>query len=180
MENAFNDLVSVSKKKWQKELGMSRYDEHEMYKFEQDVCFFVSQQGYLRIFILYLNGKPVSVFSGFIHNNKLFGDVFAHDPEYRKYSVGNVVLGYCIEYCINEGLTELDLSRGNESYKYKWNGIEKKTIHLKIFSTRKSVLCSQIIDYLYEIAVNNKLINFLYHKLMRNYNHVFLFFKKMK
>ena len=130
-EKAFNDLEAVFKKRWRKGKAKKRYNNENSFLFEKEVSFSYFEKGICRIFVLYLNDQPVAVFSGFIQNNKLFGDVFAHDNEYRKYSVGNVLLGNVIEYCINEGLGKLDLSRGNESYKYKWKGVE---------SDRKSVV----------------------------------------
>ncbi len=178
MEAGFIDLTSVFKSRWEEEKGTTRYESESLFNFEYEVCQDFSQKGNYRIFILYLNEKPEAVFSGFIKEDVLYGDVFAHNHEFRKYSIGNVLLGYCVEYCIGKNFKIFDLSRGQENYKYKWKGVESVNQHIKIYRNRRVMFKSQVIDYLYDYLKHHKLFHGLYFALYRFRNKIGRFLAK--
>lgn len=141
------------------EKGASRLAEAEVAKFEQEICERFSQNGDFRLYMLYANGKPVAGLSGYVKNDKLYGDIYAHAPELHKYSVGNVLLGFAIEDCISHGWKELDLSRGEEAYKFRWNGQAKRNYHIKIFRNRIAEAKAAFAEGMYEKAAASETLN---------------------
>ena len=69
-----------------------------------------------------------------------------------KFSTGKVTNFYAIEYCIQQGYSEYDLTRGSEDYK-KWMGACLYTnVHVRLYRSR--------LDALIE-ARGQKLVSFL-------------------
>jgi CelD/BcsL family acetyltransferase involved in cellulose biosynthesis len=155
----FRDLTSIYEARWVEEKGASRLAEAEVAKFEQEICERFSQNGDYRLYMLYANGKPAAGLSGYVKNDKLYGDIYAHTPELHKYSVGNVLLGFAIEDCISHGWKELDLSRGEEAYKFRWNGQPKRNYHIKIFRNRMAEAKAAFAEGMYEKATQSETLN---------------------
>ncbi|MGH7491764.1 MAG: GNAT family N-acetyltransferase [bacterium] len=161
----FRDLAQIYEARWVAEQGASRLAESNVAKFENEICERFSQRGDFRLYMLYANGKPAAGLSGYMKNDKLYGDIYAHAPELQKFSVGNVLLGRAIEDCITLGLKELDLSRGDEAYKFRWNGQPKRNHHIKIFRDRMAAAQASFAEGIYEKAYHSRFLN----KLLASY-----------
>jgi CelD/BcsL family acetyltransferase involved in cellulose biosynthesis len=78
------------------------------------------ERGWLRLWILELDGRPVAAQYGF-----RFGGVESfyqsgRDPELRRESLGMVLLSHAIRSGADEGVREFALLRGHERYKYRF------------------------------------------------------------
>jgi CelD/BcsL family acetyltransferase involved in cellulose biosynthesis len=78
------------------------------------------ERGWLRLWILELDGRPVAAQYGF-----RFGGVESfyqsgRDPELRRESLGMVLLSHAIRSAADEGVQEFALLRGHEPYKYRF------------------------------------------------------------
>ncbi len=155
----FRDLAQIYQARWVEEKGASRLAESNVAQFENEICEKFSRRGDFRLYLMYANGKPAAGLSGYVKNNKLYGDIYAHVPELHKFSVGNVLLGRAIEDCISLGLKELDLSRGEEAYKFRWNGQPKRNRHLKIFRNRLAAAKAAFAEGIYEKASHSGFLN---------------------
>ena len=161
----FDDLVAIYQSRWEEEQGAGRFADEAVSRFEKEICHRFSNTGDYRLYLLYANEQPVAGLAGYIKNKKYYADIYAHSPAYHKYSVGNILLGRAIEDCIGLQLTELDLSRGDERYKFRWHGQPKRNYHIKIFRNRVTQAQAAIAEQLYESAsesqwLNNALANY--------------------
>ncbi|GEM_PF-4083786 len=163
--DGLNDLITVYRSRWQEEKGATRFEEDAVAKFEREICDQFSHAGWYRLYLLYANQEPVAGLSGYVRNNKYYADAYVHSPAFNKYSVGNVLLGMAIEDCIKNQWTELDLTRGDETYKFRWNGQTKRNYHLKIFHSRAGMALASLAEGLYERAAASKALN----KLLAQY-----------
>ena len=163
--DGLKDLIAVYRTRWQEEKGATRFEVDAVAKFEREICELFSHAGWYRLYLLYANKEPVAGLLGYVRNNKYFADSYAHSPAYHKYSVGNVLLGMAIEDCIKNQWTELDLTRGDESYKLRWNGQTKRNYHLKIFHNRTGMALASLAEGMYERASQSKMLN----KLLAQY-----------
>ncbi|MGI8886678.1 MAG: GNAT family N-acetyltransferase [Gaiellaceae bacterium] len=78
------------------------------------------ERGWLRLWFLELDGRPVAAWYGF-----RFGDVEAfyqsgRDPRWERESVGFVLLAHTIRDALEDGMREYRLLRGDEPYKYRF------------------------------------------------------------
>ncbi len=161
VRKGYEDLVRIYNERWQDEKGATRYEESDAAQFERTVVERLAARGDFRLWVLYADERPVAGISGYERNNKIYADVYAHSPEFHKLSVGNVVLGHAFEKCIGYGLNEFDLSRGDEPYKYRWKGQEKRNFHFRIFTSHKAMMWDGLVEQLYHSAINSDTL----HKL---------------
>jgi len=146
---ALDDLITIYRGRWQGK-GATQFDESASARFEREIALQFSEAGWYRLYMLYADRKPAAGLLGYVLHGKFYADVFAHSPSYEKYSVGNVLLGMAIEDCIANHWTELDLSRGEETYKYRWNGQTKRNYCLRIFRSRAGLALASFVEWIYE------------------------------
>jgi CelD/BcsL family acetyltransferase involved in cellulose biosynthesis len=146
------DLIKVYRDRWQGVKGATQFDQKDTEKFEREICNVFAQAGMYRSYLLYLDEEPVAGLLGYVVNDKFFASIFMHSPRFQKFSVGNVLLGMAIEDCIANKWTELDLTRGPEPYKFRWNGQQRRNYHLKIFHSRGGLALASLAEWLYELG----------------------------
>jgi serine acetyltransferase/CelD/BcsL family acetyltransferase involved in cellulose biosynthesis len=78
------------------------------------------ERGWLRLFLLRVNGRPVGGLYGFRRGPRFYFYQSGFDPAWRKHSVGLVTMGLAIKHAIAEGAEEYDLLHGTEAYKFRW------------------------------------------------------------
>lgn len=78
-----------------------------------------SDDGYLGMQALRLNGQVVAVKIGAIDAACYEGFIAAQDPAFSQYSVGTIILIECLKWCIASGRS-YDFRIGAESYKLEW------------------------------------------------------------
>ncbi|MEL7048266.1 MAG: GNAT family N-acetyltransferase [Pseudomonadota bacterium] len=78
-------------------------------------------------FAMLLDGEPIALQWGFIHQRQYFAFISSRNPEFEKYSVGRIHLQHIIEECHTRGLTTLDLMVPAVPYKLSWT---KTTEHV--------------------------------------------------
>jgi CelD/BcsL family acetyltransferase involved in cellulose biosynthesis len=89
-------------------------------------------RGWLRMFILRLDGAPAAVMYGFLYNRTFYFYQHGFDDRYRQYSIGLVLMAMSIRAAIDEGAAEFDMLWGTEPYKFLWarKTRELRNIHL--------------------------------------------------
>jgi CelD/BcsL family acetyltransferase involved in cellulose biosynthesis len=163
-----DDLIAVHRSRWSREQGASYFDDQETVAFEREVCErFAAANGY-RLYVLYANDEPVAALSGVERNGLFYAQLFTHSPKFHKYSVGNVLMGMAIEDCIERGCTAVDLTRGDEPYKFRWNGQPTRNLQLRAFRNRGALLWVSFADWIYERGFSIGLL----HRLRAGYRRL--------
>jgi CelD/BcsL family acetyltransferase involved in cellulose biosynthesis len=76
--------------------------------------------GWLRMYVLTLNGGTAAVMYGFSHGGRFFFYQHGYDETYAPHSVGLALMALTIDAAIGEGANEFDMLWGTESYKSLW------------------------------------------------------------
>jgi len=163
-----DDLIAVHRSRWRREQGAADFDDQKIVAFEREVCEQFAAAGGYRLYVLYANRKPAAALSGVERDDVYYAQVFTHSPEFHKYSVGNVLMGMAIEDCIQRGCKVLDLTRGEEPYKFRWNGQPTRNLQLRSFRNRSVLLFVSFADWVYERGFSIELL----HKLRAVYRRL--------
>lgn len=77
-------------------------------------------------FLLYLKGEPVAYMSGMYNeqHDTYYVPRLSCSNQYLKYDAGILMLNESIKILLAEGVRTVDLTRGNEPYKYAMGGVE--------------------------------------------------------
>ena len=100
--------------------------------FHTDVANAFEENGWLALFFLTFNDKPVSTVYSYEYNGKLYAYLCGFDPEYATYRPGHLAFKNLIKYGIKKGLKELDFLRGDEEYKRRWGTSTRNNLQFRI------------------------------------------------
>ncbi len=96
-----------------------------------------ADKGWLRLGIMYHQGKAIAAHFWLVDANKASIYKLAYDPDYAKQSVGTVLTMWMIEQCFtHDAVTEVDYLIGNEPYKKDWMTECREFHGLEIINTR--------------------------------------------
>ena len=96
-----------------------------------------SGQGWLRLWVLELDGKPAAAWYGWRLRDRYSYYQAGFDPGYEKQSLGLVLLGRTIRAATEESAPVFDMLRGDEEYKLRFVTGERR-IHTLALSRRTS------------------------------------------
>ena len=90
-------------------------------------------RGWLRMFILRVNGAPAAVMYGFLYNRTFYFYQHGFDHSYQQHSIGLVLMALSIRSAIEEGAAEFDMLWGTEPYKFLWAHHVRELCNLHLF-----------------------------------------------
>jgi CelD/BcsL family acetyltransferase involved in cellulose biosynthesis len=105
----------------------------ELVAFHHEVAPLAFKRGWLRVYLLRLNGRPAASLYGFLYGEKFYFYQSGFDPAYAKYGVGLLAMGLAIQEALKERASEFDLLHGDESYKTHWTPVHREIRRLELF-----------------------------------------------
>ena len=90
-------------------------------------------QGWLRLFVLRLDGTAAAVMYGFSYNRRFSFYQHGFDAQYDSFSVGTVLMGLTIQAALEEGALEFDMLYGTEGYKWLWARDQRPLTELQLY-----------------------------------------------
>src|SRR5215207_6459351 len=90
------------------------------------------RRGYLWLGFLEVDGVKAAASLNFDYKNKLWGYNSGVGREHMELSPGWVLLAHVIQWCAENGRYEFDFMRGDEAYKYRFGGVNKYVMRVKV------------------------------------------------
>ena len=90
------------------------------------------EQGYLWLGFLEVDGEKVAASLNFDYKNKLWGYNSGVSRAHMELSPGWVLLAHVIQWCCENNRYEFDFMRGDEEYKYRFGGVNRFVMRVKI------------------------------------------------
>ena len=101
--------------------------------FHADLSRTALARGWLRLFVLSLDGQPAAALYGFCYRRRFSFYQSGFDPAYAKWSVGLLAMGLAIKAAIEEGAEEYDLLHGDEGYKFHWASQSRALTRVELY-----------------------------------------------
>jgi CelD/BcsL family acetyltransferase involved in cellulose biosynthesis len=118
---AIDQLIAQHNIRWSERGGSDAFHLPGLAAFHQEFSQIALKLGWLRLYVLRLNEKPVSFLYGFLYGRKFYFYQSSFDEAYSKHSPGLITMGLAIRSAIEDGAEEYDLLHGDESYKSHWS-----------------------------------------------------------
>ena len=118
MEEAFAILVDLNHQRWGSQ-GKAFQTEKFM-TFHRRLCDRFAERGWLFLHLMRLDGRFAAVRYDFVYKQKLWNYQNGWLPELGNLSLGKLIIGYSIKWCIEQGLREYDFLAGTNPYKKSW------------------------------------------------------------
>jgi CelD/BcsL family acetyltransferase involved in cellulose biosynthesis len=113
-------LFELHARCWEDRGGSDGLHTQELISFHEEFSRIALERGWLRLFVLRVDGRPVAAVYGFLRNGKFYFYQSGFEPAFRNSSVGLVALALTIRQAIEEKASEFDFLHGNEEYKFRW------------------------------------------------------------
>jgi CelD/BcsL family acetyltransferase involved in cellulose biosynthesis len=113
-------LFELHARCWEDRGGSDGLHTEELISFHEEFSRIALERGWLRLFVLHVDGRPVAAVYGFLRNGKFYFYQSGFEPAFRSSSVGLVALALTIRQAIEEKAPEFDFLHGNEEYKFRW------------------------------------------------------------
>jgi|GEM_PF-3470271 len=145
--------------RWEGTATLSTFYDERQRQFYCQLAQSLGPKGWLRFMYLTLNGMPIAFIFGFEYNRSLSLHRSAYELLYYNYSPGRIIIRYALQYCLANGLRDLDLLAGAEEYKgyvtnqirntkgiYIYKSYLQKWYHTFLYSIRHSAFISDLLD----------------------------------
>ncbi len=137
---AVEALFALHIKKWESKQAPSGLTQEAERTFLRALVHNLSTQSALRLDLLYWNEAIVAAHFGFEWENRLYWYVTTYDPDVASHSPGKLLLANVIRQAENDRLTEVDLLRGQEAYKFQYASHVRKTTRITFYRSRLALL----------------------------------------
>ncbi|MFT5466617.1 MAG: CelD/BcsL family acetyltransferase involved in cellulose biosynthesis [Verrucomicrobiales bacterium] len=118
MDEAFKILIDLNHKRWGSK-GQA-FQSPEFNGFHRELSELFAKRGWLFFRLMKLDGQFVAARYDFVYGGKLWNYQNGWLPELSKLSLGKMVIGYSVKWCIEQGLREYDFLAGATPYKKSW------------------------------------------------------------
>jgi CelD/BcsL family acetyltransferase involved in cellulose biosynthesis len=90
------------------------------------------QAGWVQLAFMEIGGQKAAAYLNFDFGNRILLYNSGFDFDFGYYSPGWVLIGYLIEWAIENGREAFDFMRGDEQYKYRLGGVDRFVQRVKI------------------------------------------------
>jgi len=90
------------------------------------------EAGWLQLAFIEIGGEKAAAYLNFDYDNQIWVYNSGINWNYRELSPGWVLLGHLIQWAIDSGRTAFDMMRGDEIYKYRFGGVDRFVMQVKI------------------------------------------------
>jgi CelD/BcsL family acetyltransferase involved in cellulose biosynthesis len=126
-------VMSLHNMRWRERGGSDAFHTRALVGFHRELSQLALKHGWLRLYVLRLNGKAAAALYGFLYHRTFYFYQSGFDTAYDKYSVGLVTMGLAIQHAIAEGVEEFDLLHGDEDYKSHWSNGSRDLSRLRLY-----------------------------------------------
>jgi CelD/BcsL family acetyltransferase involved in cellulose biosynthesis len=130
---ALKVLVDLHRLRWTGRGGSNALHAPALVAFHEEFSCRALERGWLRLFMLRLDGLPAAALYGFRYGDAFLFYQSGFDPAYSSHSVGLVLMGLAIREALAEGAREFDLLRGEEAYKAHWARGSRRMLRWEVY-----------------------------------------------
>jgi hypothetical protein len=112
LDLGMREAKAVSLTTWQYYLGQVSLDQSQT---ETNLRFCASQ-GWLRIYVMYINNAPCAFLIGQLYSETFFCHHAGYDPTFAPFSAGSLLTAWAFEDLAASGVREVDLGEGRQEH----------------------------------------------------------------
>jgi len=136
LEQAIPDMEHIARKSVKRHLGYGYFDTLQT----REQLIFEASRGWLRIYILYIEGKPVSFWKGALYERCLHADHAGFDLAWSDFSPGIFLFLYILENLRDEDIKTVDLGYGNGQFYHIFGDLRCSEGRVQIYAPKPSAL----------------------------------------
>ena len=119
-KSALEALARFHDRRFKQAGGSSAFCTPAVRAFQDEATRRALDRGWLRMYVLRLNGEIAAVMYGFFYNRQFYFYQHGFDDRYARHSIGLVLMALTLRAALDEGAQAFDLLWGTEGYKSLW------------------------------------------------------------
>jgi CelD/BcsL family acetyltransferase involved in cellulose biosynthesis len=132
VDEAMEVFMKLHEARWAMEGKDGAFRDAAFRDFHMEIARTFASKGWLGLYFLMMDGKPVSTQYNFEYGGKIYYYLGGFDPSYAQYSVGNLTINFVLERGIKNGFLEYDMLRGEERYKRLWTSNYRRNLEFRL------------------------------------------------
>jgi CelD/BcsL family acetyltransferase involved in cellulose biosynthesis len=136
LEQAIPDMEHIARKSVKRQLGYGYFDTLQT----REQLLVEASRGWLRIYILYIEEKPVSFWKGTLYERCLQADHAGFDAAWSDFSPGIFLFLYILENLRDENIKTVDLGYGNGQLYQCFGDVRCSEARVQIYAPKLSAL----------------------------------------
>jgi len=140
VEAGIADLFAIEDNSWKATHGETMTETEELRGFYSELAYRCAARGWLRLQLLYIDGRPVAHLFGVAYKNELSALKTSYDNEFRNLSPGIIVVTEAMQQAIAEGVRRFDLLGGEARWKTELATGEREHAYYCFFP-KHSIVC---------------------------------------
>lgn len=158
--SALRTLITLHNRRWGERGRAGAFCSPALLAFHDELSRLALELGWLRLYVLRLDGQPAAALYGFVYNDTFYFYQSGFDPAFRRHSVGLVAMGLAIKCAIEEGVKTYDFLRGDEAYKFLWTRARRELVRWELYPPgERGALYRQIAELRGSIKKMSLLLN---------------------
>jgi CelD/BcsL family acetyltransferase involved in cellulose biosynthesis len=130
LRESLGALFRLHNARWQRRGAAGAFSDPKVQAFHRAMAPKLLARDMLRLHRLQAGERTLGAFYCFRHGARVYYYLSGFDQAVARFSPGNVLMARVIEHAFSEGAREVDLLRGDESYKYQWNAEDRRTLRM--------------------------------------------------
>ena len=126
-------LADLTERRFKDQGGATAFITPEVRAFQDEATRRAMERGWLRLYVLRLNGEAAAVMYGFQYGGRFYFYQHGYDDRFKEHSIGLVLMALTIRAAIDEGAREFDMLWGVESYKFLWAREARTLARVELF-----------------------------------------------
>lgn len=118
--------------RWKDTKKPSIFEKQKNQEFCRKIVESFHKQNAIRFMVMKLVDNPIAILINFVYDNKVIGYAQAFDLNYSKFSPTILAIRQDISTAFSNQIGEYDMSRGNESYKFRFSNTIRNNYSLTI------------------------------------------------
>ena len=144
--------------RWESTVTPSTFYNEDQRRFYYQLARSFGPKGWLRLAYLALDGLPIALIVGFEYNRSLSLHRSAHNLLYYKHSPGRIIVRYAVQYCLDNGLNDVDLLAGSEGYKEYITNEVRQTRQILLYRSRRQKIWDQLKHIVWQSRFSSSLL----------------------
>ena len=132
IDDAFDALVALNSKRWGGDA--LAFQSTRFNRFHRELAETFHQLGWLYFRIIKIDGEIAAARFDYVYNNKLWNIQGGWNPKLSHLSLGRLLIGMEIQWCIEQGLTEYDFLAGESDYKRSWATDARTLLNVEVLN----------------------------------------------
>ena len=133
VSNYIENLIHLHQKRWNEAGEPGSYEEPRLRAFIHKVALQMYDCGSLYLPMLQLNSSFIGGELGFVGNDQnVYIYSTGYDSKYAKLQPGSMLAAKTLRFAYDNGLKGVELMRGDEPYKAKFNGVPSRLLEVRI------------------------------------------------